>query len=128
MSQTLQRTAVAMHLAVMLTVISFLWNACIAWIATGEVPVAYLALLALVSGGTAALTGNGLRASLAFIASGAFAGASLWSGLIPAAVVIAWRIGRRVVMLSQADKTAPRGPGVGFWRTLQAWVGWSATP
>lgn len=127
MPQSLQRTARAMHLAVMLTVISFLWNASVAWVGIGEIPVAHLALLSLVSGGTVAVTGNGLRASLAFVAAGALAPLSMWAGLIPAAVVIAWRIGRRLAMLAQTDKTAPREP-LGFWRALQAWAGWSATP
>ncbi|MEU9925090.1 hypothetical protein AB0H51_28045 [Streptomyces griseoluteus] len=125
MPQSLQRAAIAMHPAALLTVISFLLNACISRVVTGQVPVGFLALLALVSGGTAALTGNGLRASLAFLVAGGLAPLSMWAALIPAAVVITWRIRRRLDMLSQVDKTAPRGERMGFWGTLQAWAGWS---
>ncbi|MER8009651.1 hypothetical protein [Streptomyces sp. NPDC094149] len=61
MSQFLQRTAAAMYLTVLLTVISFLGNASVAWVGIGEIPVTCLALLALACGGTTALTGNGKR-------------------------------------------------------------------
>lgn len=127
MSKSLERIAAAMYLAVLLTVISFLWNASVAWVGTGEIPVGYLALLALVCGGTTALTGNDVRAAMVFVLPGALAPLSMWMTLIPAGLIIVWRIGRRVVMLAQADGTAPRRPRMGFWRTLQAWVGWSAT-
>ncbi|MFD4230428.1 hypothetical protein [Streptomyces sp. NPDC058545] len=45
---------------------------------------------------------------------------------ISAAAIIVYRVGRRAVMLSQRDKTAPdRGPRRGFWSALQVWAGWS---
>ncbi|MFI1377695.1 hypothetical protein ACH4UY_37655 [Streptomyces longwoodensis] len=119
-----------MYLALILTVLSFLWNITVTVIGTltatghASVPVAYFAQLALITGATVALTGNGPGACLAFVPSGALAALSLWAALLPAAVVVAYRVVRRAVMLAQADRTAPRrGPRQGFWKTLQAWAG-----
>ncbi|MEU5181220.1 hypothetical protein AB0G49_14320 [Streptomyces longwoodensis] len=132
MSQSSERAVRAMYLAVIMTVLSFLWNVTLTVIGTltatghASVPLAYLALLSLLAGATAALTGNGPGACLTFVLSGALAALAWWAALLPAAVVVAYRVVRRAMMLAQADRTAPRrGPRPGFWKTLQAWAGWS---
>jgi hypothetical protein len=125
MTPSLQRFLSAMHLALMLTVISFLWNVATVWLGVREAPITYFALLALVSGGTAALVGNGFGACMAFVASGALAPLSWWAALLPAALVVLYRVAWRAIVLARRDKSVPLGPPLGFWRTLQAWAGWS---
>ncbi|MBG7704848.1 hypothetical protein HCJ76_44005 [Streptomyces sp. MC1] len=131
MSQFLARATRALrplHLAMLMTVSSFFWNVVCMLVGFQHDSVTYYAQVALIVGGTCAVTGNGLRAVMAFALAGAFANESLVAGIIPALAVMNWRIVRRLQMLDQRDKTARRDPGMGFWRTLQAWVGWSATP
>jgi hypothetical protein len=111
--------------AVWLAVISFLYNVAAMWLGLREEPVTYFALLSLVTGGTAALTGNGIGACLAFIVSGSLAPISWWAAFIPAAVVVLYRVAWRAIVLARRDKSVPLGPPLGFWRTLQAWAGWS---
>ncbi|MEU5256311.1 hypothetical protein [Streptomyces longwoodensis] len=102
-----------------MTVLSFLWSVTVTVIGTltatghASVPLAYLALLSLLAGATAALTGNGPGACLTFVLSGALAALSWWAALLPAAVVVAYRIVRRAVMLAQVapPRRGPRPSG-----------------
>ncbi|MET7312242.1 hypothetical protein ACWD7C_34300 [Streptomyces sp. NPDC005134] len=83
-------------------------------------------IVCLAAGATVVVAGHGNKAVVAFVAVAALAILSLWCALVPAACIVDYRIGRRVVMLSQRDKSAPdRGLHRGFWPTLQMWAGWS---
>ncbi|MFF4276186.1 hypothetical protein [Streptomyces sp. NPDC001536] len=86
----------------------------------------YVALGSLIAGATSALAGYGKKALVAFAVTGTLGGFGLWWALIPALLIMDFRIVRRVIMLSHRDRTAPvREPRRGFWGTLQFWVGWN---
>ncbi|MFH8760329.1 hypothetical protein [Streptomyces atroolivaceus] len=87
--------------------------------------VGFTAFTCFTSVATSALAGYSGKRVLGFV-SVSFLAVNLWAALIPAAAIVVFRVGRRAVMASQRDKTAPqRGPRRGFRATLQFWAGWS---
>ncbi|MER7937863.1 MULTISPECIES: hypothetical protein [unclassified Streptomyces] len=122
MSPSLERTIRAQHFTMLLTLISFLWNLLCSWEGADDVPVTYLALLALACGCSAALAGNGLGSCMTFVFTGALVPLAWWAALLPAAVIVLYRVLRRAARLARGEG-GPRP--VGFWRTLQAWAGWT---
>jgi hypothetical protein len=150
-SVSLKRRTTPPHpvrLAATLIVCTLFWQALILGtealfdVSIGDTPVSQVMLVAVIAGGSAAVCRETWSVYLVFLVSGFLCGQlAPWAGLLPAAAVVLCRIAgrarvavrrwhrmRKTASLSTRDKVllslhVEGRPG--FWRALQAWVGWT---
>jgi hypothetical protein len=124
LSPFLKRAVTALHIPLLLLGGGFAWLT-LGWLVTlGHTEYAHPAAVVFVAAGTAAVCGPRVAAYVGYVSASFLAGLGWWPAVLPAALVVTYRVVATVVVLVGMLRKGERIPRLGFWRTVQATVGW----